>query len=435
NDYLGCEAVFGFLIEDDTAYVQLNLPQGLTQITRVDNISGGQFTSRMLHPTNWLASSGEDNMSTWFGFDAYSNFLQFADTYSDGIWRLDKDTLELSCYVDKDAVTNTLDSTNGFRFLSTYVTRPDSGEVLFYNTLGRNLMTTDGSNTIRTYLSNADLSNTFGVTRCVGGMAYDPAGTLYWGQREQDGSYTAIHKRDTNGVMSVLLSEAQMNAVHGPTYTAIGDIFYAPDGQLYIFKYRTYHGCIVTCDPAASNVADTLRVFMSENDLTNSAAQSWNVAQMGWYKGGLCWHHFYMNEPRRTGIFAVVPTNEPAVAISGPHEVVVSSSNVPYTCMLLLTNRFGVFYRYDHTSTAEWSIVGGPPAGVTLDGNLLSVADEPASLLITLQAATTAGAQGVTNTYDVALVPEPAVLAVALACCALSRFTRSDRSTRSVRSC
>jgi len=432
NDYLGCEAVFGFVIEDDTAYVQLNLPLGLTQITRVDNISGGQFTSRMLHPTNWLALSGEDNMSTWFGFDSYSNYLQFADTYSDSIWRLDKDTLVLSCYVDKRAVTNTLDVTNGFGFLSTYVTRPDNGEVLFYNTVGRNIMTTDGSNTIRTYISNAALSNTFGATRCVGGMAYDPAGTLYWGQREQNGSYTAIHKRDTNGVMSVLLSEAQMNAVHGPTYTAIGDIFYAPDGQLYIFKYRTYHGCIVTCDPAATNVAATLRVFMSENDLTNSAAQSWNVAQMGWYKGGLCWHHFFMNEPRRTGIFAVVPTNEPAVAISGPPEVVVNSSNVPYTCMLLLTNRFGVFYRYDHTSTAEWSIVGGPPAGVTLDGNLLSISDQATNQLITLQAVSSYNGQPLTNMYDVTLVPEPALLAVVLIG---TLTTRPGRSIRSVRSC
>jgi len=414
NDYLGAEAVMGFDIEDDTAYVQVSF-QNVPQINRIEHLSGGQVVTRLMHPANWLAASGENAMTTWYGFEATSNYLQFADTYSDGIWRVDKNTGDLSCYVSKSSVTNTIDSTNGYRFLATYVTSPNTGETIFYNPDSFYLMTTAGSNVVKTFISNAQLSNAFGNTRCAGGMTFDPNDNLYWGQYESNRYriYAGIHKRDTNGVLSVLLTKAQMDAVAGANYPAIGDIFYAPDGQLYIYKYKTFHGCIITCDPAATNPAATLRMFMSETDLTNSAAQSWQVGEMGWYKGGLAWHHFFMGEPRRTGIFAVVPTNEPVLVVSGPAEVAVNSSNVPYGCMLLLTNRWGLYTRYDQTSTAQWSIVGGAPAGVTLDGNFLSVAsDVPTNQYITLQAASSYAGQPLTNTYAVLLVPEPALLAL-----------------------
>jgi hypothetical protein len=136
---------------------------------------------------------------------------------------------------------------------------------------------------------------------------------------------------------------------------------------------------------------------------------------MGWYKGGLCWHHFFMGEGWRSGIFAVVPTNQPVLVVSGPAEVAINTSNVAYNCMLLLTNRWGLYTRYDQTATSQWSIVGGAPAGVTLEGNLLSVAsDTPTNQYVTVQAASSYAGQAVTNTYDVLLVPEPAVLAVGL---------------------
>ncbi|MCX7002391.1 MAG: hypothetical protein NTV22_03855 [bacterium] len=413
NDILGAESVMGFAIEDDTAYVQVSF-QNVPQINRIENISGGQVVTRLMHPANWLAASGENAMTTWYGFDATSNYLQFADTYSDGIWRVDKNTGGLSCYVSKSSVTNTIDSTNGYRFLATYITSPNTGETIFYNPDSRYLMTSAGSNVVKTFISNAQLTNAFGNARCAGGMTFDPNGNLYWGQYES-GIYAGIHKRDTNGIMSVLLTKTQMDAVVGVNYPAIGDIFYAPDGQLYIYKYKTFHGCIVTCDPAATNPAATLRMFMSETDLTNSAAHSWQVGELGWYKGGLAWHHFFMGEPKRTGIFAVVPTNAPVLVVSGPAEVAVNSSNVPYGCMLLLTNRWGLYTRYDQTSTAQWSIVGGAPAGVTLDGNFLSVAsDVPTNQYITLQAASSYADQALTNTYAVLLVPEPALLALCL---------------------
>lgn len=411
NDALGSEALYGFAIEDDTAYCQLSL-NNLPQITRVDNVAGGQVTTRLVSPAQWLAASGQTSLSTYHGFGVWSNWLQFGDVSSDQIWRVNKITGEIIKYADTTAITNVTGATNGVSVLVSQTINPFTGEHVFYDSRGKHILTTAGSNVVEIFISEQQLSNAFGNAGVSGGMAFDAQGNFYFAGYVS-GSYLGIHKRDTNGLLSVFLTKAQMNAVHGSDYSVPGDIMYAPDGLLYIRVYRATAGCVLTCDPLASNPVDTLSLFLTAQQLSNSAAQSANMGMMGWYKGGFCWHHFKEGS-WRSGIFATVPTNQPALVITGAVEVTEYSSNVPYSCTLLMTNRWGTFFRYDHTTTAEWSIVGTAPEGVSLDGNLLTVGAVPTNELITLQAVTTAGNQGVTNTYNVWLVPEPAAFTVLL---------------------
>jgi len=412
NDFLGSDSVYGVAIADDTAYVQLT-GASLPQINRIDNLSGGQATTRLVSPAQWLAASGKTSMSSWYGLGVWSNIVQFADVSSDEIWRINKITGELSKYADITSITNATGSTNGVNILAPQTINPATGEQVFYENKGKHVLTTGGSNVVSIFMSYEELSNTFGNAGVSGGMTFDHDGNFYWMQYES-GYYLGVHKRATNGTLSVFLTKAQMDAVHGAGYTVPGDLFFAPDGKLYIRLYISTRGCVLQCDPASTNPAGTLAMYLSESALSNSAARSANMTQMSWYKGGLCWHHF-KEGTWRSGIFAVVPTNEPVLVVSGPAEVAINTSNVPYGCMLLLTNRWGLYTRYDQTATSQWSIVGGTPAGVTLDGNFLSVAsDVPTNQYITLQAASSYAGQPLTNTYAVLLVPEPAALSLGL---------------------
>jgi len=418
NDALGSDVMYGFAIQDDTAYCQLSL-NSLPQITRVDNVAGGQVTTRLVSPAQWLAASGQTSLSTFYGFGVWSNWLQFGDVSSDQIWRVNKITGEIIKYADTTAITNATGATNGVSVLSPQTINPFTGEHVFYDSRSKHILTTAGSNVVEIFISEQQLSNAFGNAGVSGGMAFDRDGNFYFGGYVSS-TYTGIHKRDTNGVLSVFFSKAQLDAVHGSNYPVPGDIICAPDGLMYLRVYRATAGCILTCDPLASNPVATLSLLLTAQQFSNSVAQSANMGMAGWYKGGFCWHHFKEGS-WRSGIFALVPTNEPALVITGAVEVTEYSSNVPYYCTLLMTNRWGTFFRYEHTSTAEWSIVGTAPAGVSLNGNLLSVDAILSNEYITLQAVTTAGAIGVTNTYDVLLVPEPAALSVLLIACLVRR--------------
>ncbi len=410
NEFLGSDSVYGFAIEGDTAYVQVS-GASLPQVNRVDNLSGGQATTRLVSPAQWLATAGKTSMTTMNGLGVWSNVVEFADVSSDEIWRVNKLTGELIKYADITSITNATGSTNGVNIVAWHTVNPLTGEDVFYDSQSKNILATGGSNVVSVFMTVAEITNVFGNADIYGGMTFDRDGNFYWGQYVS-GSYEGLQRRATNGVLSLLVSKQDIANVTVGSYPVIGDMFYAPDGLLYFVTRMGTRACILTCDPAASNVAATLKMCLSESDLTNSAARSANVGgEIGWYKGGVCWHHF-KEGTWRSGIFAVVPTNEPALAISGPAEVVVNTSNVPYACTLLLTNRWGVYTRYDQTSTSQWSIVGGAPAGVTLDGNLLTVDAEPTNQLITLQAASSYAGQPLTNTYDVLLVPEPAALAL-----------------------
>gem|GEM_PF-532175 len=426
NDVLGSDSVYGFAIDNDTAYVQLS-GASLPQITRIDNLSGGQATTRLVSPAQWLATAGKTSMTTMNGMGVWSNVVEFADISSDEIWRVNKLTGELIKYADITSITNVTGSTNGVNILAWHTVNPLTGEDVFYDSQSKNILATGGSNVVSIFMTAAEITNAFGNADIYGGMTFDTSGNFYWGQYVS-GSYEGLQRRATNGVLSLLVNKQDIANVTSGSYPVIGAMLYAPDGLLYFVTRTGTRSCILTCDPAASNVAATLKLHLSESDLTNSAARSANVGgEIGWYKGGFCWHHF-KEGTWRSGVFAVVPSNQPALAISGPAEVAINTSNVPYACTLLLTNRWGVYFRYDQTGTSQWSIIGGAPAGVTLDGNLLSVDAEPTNQLITLQAASSYAGQPLTNTYAVLLVPEPAMLALGL----LLLCAGSVRSVRSV---
>ena len=287
---IGSDRIFGHVIEGDTAYAQLT-GNNLPQITRIDDVSGSQDVTQLVSPTAWMVATEKTIMSSWYGMSLWSNYIQFADSSSDQIWRFDKNTGEIICYADTLAISNATGSAD-IKITARQGVNPFTGEHVFYEGESDNILITAGSNVVAVYLSSNDMISAFGNCEVRGGMTYDPDGNFYFACRHSDADYSAVQMRATNGALSTVLTKAQIETVVTNRST-FGDIFYAPDGLIY-FVARSGGDCnILSFDP--HDPGGTLAMHLSEDDLTNSVAQDANIHVLGWYDngeyGGITWNN------------------------------------------------------------------------------------------------------------------------------------------------
>jgi hypothetical protein len=306
DDAIGSGAIYGIAFEDDTAYVQLSL-NSLPQITVITNLLGTQGVTRLVDPPDWLLASDKTSMTAFYGFTIVGDYLQFADVASDMIWRIHKVTGEVIRYADTNAI---LAATGGdsVSLPSFNCANPFNGEQVFYESSTDTILTTDGSNTVQVFISKEALEDEFDTASVSGGFDFDPAGNFYFGLRESSIDYSGLHMRDTNGVLSVIFTEADISLVTGGNYPIFGDIFMAPDGLMYFCARLGASGNILRFDPVDPD--NTLELFLSDQDLVESVANDANVAQMGWYDGGLCWHRF-----QRNPVYRALEIPEPCLAV------------------------------------------------------------------------------------------------------------------------
>lgn len=314
EDAIGSGAIYGIAFEGDTAYVQLSL-NSLPQITKITDVSGDQDVTRLVDPPDWLLASDKTSMTAFYGFTIIGDHLQFSDVASDMIWRVNKVTGAIMRYADTNAIMAATGA-DSVSLPAFNCANPFNGEQVFYDSTSDNILTTAGSNTVQIFISKDDLEDEFDTAGVSGGFDFDTAGNFYFGLRESTIDYSALHKRDTNGVLSVVFSEADISLVTGGNYPIFGDIFMAPDGMMYFCARLGASGNILRFDPA--DPENTLELFLSEQDLIQSVANDANVAQMGWHNGGLCWHRF-----QRNPIYRALEIPEPgiiaclAICISG----------------------------------------------------------------------------------------------------------------------
>jgi hypothetical protein len=400
---LGSGSIYGQVIEGDVCFVQLGL-SSVPQINIVSNLSGVQNTTHLVSPAGWLLASGRTSMLSFHGFGISGAYLQFADVGSDAVWRVNRTDGTIIQYASTNAIMQATGS-NTVALLSPHTVNPFSGEHVFYEGTSDSILTTAGSNNVQVLASRTDLVNAFGNADVSGGMTYDNASNLYWGQYVSGGAYSGLHKRDTNGAFSVVLTKAQIRAVTVTDYPTFGDIFYAPDGRIYFYARMGGEGSILRFDP--DNPVATLEMHVSDADMTNSVAVESNVSQMNWYNGALTWHRY-----QRNGIYiGYRDLVYGSLSVTGETAVTEFSSNVPYTCSAVLTNTGGSVVPLDCTTSATWSIVGDAPPGTTLDGNLLTVG-EATNLPATIQAVCALRDATHTNWIEVWIIPEPFFLGV-----------------------
>lgn len=296
---------FAAVVEGQTSYHQLRTE---TAITRVEALNGAPATSVLLNQAGWFAASGETNMSTWYGFSVAGDYLQFAETTTDAVWRVHKSTGTIFAYVSKADIL-ALTGLTSVQLLSPADTGP-TGEMAFYEGASDAILVTAGQNAVQVLVSRDSLIAATGNSDVSGGMSYDSAGNLYWGSNTSDDMW----RRNADGTISQVLTTAQILAVTGAASVGWKDILAAPDGLVY-FGENTSKS-VLRFDPA--DPANTLEVFLSEADLLAGPMASSNMISLTWYDagargGGLAFHTF-----NQTGLYWVPePAGFVLLAVAG----------------------------------------------------------------------------------------------------------------------
>ncbi len=402
SDYM-----YGHVSEGTTSFCQLSIGYGV-QLTRVDGLGGPLVETQLVNPSNWLAASSKTALTTFYGFDVWGDDLQFGDTVSKQIWRVNKHTGAITLHISSEAITNAL-GISTLNWTSAYMTDHRDGAIVFYESGSRRIVRALDSNTITTIVNTEAFSNAFGYAVVTGGMTMDPYGNLYTGSGTS-GATRVVIMCATNGTLSVAVPTAALSNLVKESSLNLQDIFFAPDGWIYLAVSRSGNqNNILRFWP--TNPVASLAMVLAKDQLLDSIAGN-QVASFDWHNG-LTWHTHQM----RKGVYSYVTDLAALLTVTGAAEVVEYTTNAPYTCALRLTNAWGAAMAYERTSTASWSIVGPAPEGVVLMGNLLTVGPVVSNTVVTLQAASEFGDLAATGTYAVLVMPEPAGMALlALVC-------------------
>lgn len=270
---------FAAVVEGDTSYHAISLGSS-PGITKVENISGVQTTTTLVSTLDWFTASGETSVTPFYGMSISGDFIQFGDTTSDAVWRVNKNTGAITEYVSAAQIIAHTGGTAA-QLLTPGDTDPD-GEYTFYEGNTDGIYKTNGAGTLTTVLDSAALIAGTGTDSVSGGLTHDAAGNLYWGSNSTDSLWVA----DTGGVISQVLTEAEIVAVTTEADPGFSDVFYAPDGMVYFYETRS--DGIMKFDP--SNPASTLAFVIEEADLIAGPAGTDLVFQLTWFDGNLAFH-------------------------------------------------------------------------------------------------------------------------------------------------
>lgn len=270
---------YGWVIDGTTSYHQLGVSEG-SRIVKVTDIDGAQNATELVSQAAWNAATGETTMLGMYGFGMSGDSLQFSETITDGVWRVDKATGALSAYVTEADIIAVTGLTSASLKTSTKTT--PTGEQVFYESKADDIMITLGEHSVATLISSADLTTLQGNDNVSGGMGYDATGALYWGNSTND----AIYMRADDGTLGMALSQADIIAVTGKTAAGFRDIEMGGDGLMYF--YETSSDSILRFD--AADPAASLAIYLSEADLMGGPAGDDSVYEFGWYNGGLAFN-------------------------------------------------------------------------------------------------------------------------------------------------
>lgn len=269
---------FAGIADGDTSYHSLT-GNSSPAITKVSNLGGALSHTTLVTSAQWAAVGGGTSLNTFHGFSAYGSYLQFGDTSTDAIWRVDKNSGAITKYVSRAAIDVAAGTTNA-NVLGNADTAPD-GEFVFRESNTGHLMKTTGPDSAIQLVTKTQLESLQGVGNAAvsGGLTFDAAGTLYWGNNNNK----AIYYRTSDGTLGTLAAGLGMAG-------AFNDMLFAPDGWLYMHDNTSKD--IRRLHP--SDPAGTFQVYISAADLVAGIGSS-GVYQLSWYQNTLAWNIFQTN--------------------------------------------------------------------------------------------------------------------------------------------
>jgi len=271
---------YSAVTEGDTLYSALSLSNS-PRITKVTNLGGSQTVSELMSTAAWTAAGGKGTGFTpFYGFSISGDYLQFGDSMTDAIWRVNKNTGDVSPYVTNAQIMAYTGGSEA-QLLTPSETAP-SGEFVFYESTSDSILITNGPGGLSNYISAAELIAATGNSDVSGSLAFDLNGNFYWGNN----GLKTLFKRAIDGSISPVLGLADVTAVTGGTSLGFKDIYGAPDGWVYLQDNSSKN--ILKFDPA--NPAGTLKNVLTDADLLAGPATADNVYQLTWYDGKLAFN-------------------------------------------------------------------------------------------------------------------------------------------------
>jgi len=279
---------YSIAIEGNSSYHCLGLGSN-ARITKIADLTASpQTATELLSQSVWAAASGKSSITSFYGFGISGDYVQFSEASADSVWRVDKNTGAISAYVTAANIMAYTGATKA-SCLSANTVAP-SGEHVFYEGESDSILITTGAGMVTTLVSEAQLTalHATGSNSCNGGLGYDDAGNLYWGDSSSDG----IYMRAADGTLSQVLTQANIIGVTGETSASFGDIMGggdtlgAGDGLVYFYE-RTSDG-IMRFDP--DDPVNTLETYIYEARLVSGQAGSDNVYELDWYDDELAFN-------------------------------------------------------------------------------------------------------------------------------------------------
>ena len=285
--------------EGTTSYHFIAKTGGLA-MNKVTGVGTSPSASTITTLASWTADVGAPSNSrvfTGFGMAIIGNDIQIVDTENDSVFRLNKNTGAVSVYVPKATIsafvggTANVNNSNGFS---------PTGEAVFYEGLSQSILQTTAGGGLSTLVTAAELvaAQGAGNTSVSSGITYDGSGNAYWAENNSD----KVYKRASDGSISSILGPTELSPLIGAAVTYSGDVFYAPDGWMYMragASASTQN--IMKFDPA--NPSGTVQILVPSADLI-AAMGNTAVLQMSWFNNNLAFTNSAL------GYYGVVP--EPA---------------------------------------------------------------------------------------------------------------------------
>jgi len=301
----GSGNVYTVIIEDDDAYCILSNSSGgqSGRITKISGVSTSKTYSQILSTAEWNEANGgvTSSLATIYDGRIVGDYIQFSDSSTDAIWRVNRNTGEVTCYASQADILAATGQT-AVSLASPFVVY--GGEHYVYEGTSDSIIRTNGANNVDIFLTSAQLTAISGNSTVSGGIDFDSSGNLYWGSNDSDSLYSWD---GANG--STVLDVADITAVTGGSSAGFGDIYYGQDGNVYF--YETTTKSILCFDVNATSAADSLTMLFSAAELIAGDAASNSVGTFAWYDGHIAWST--ISTLANIGFYVAVP--EPATIV------------------------------------------------------------------------------------------------------------------------